>query len=788
MENIELEEEKKSGFDIKRYLSKIKRNYYWFLLSVPLFITGAYYYVHYTLPVYEITTNVLIKQPTENANKLGSAFSNTGNVVGGAAQIASDVNNEVFKLKSVAVVAAVVDSLKLDIKLYKKGSTLNQPIDLTTFPVDVLLNRSGSNTNVSSSVYQLLLQKNSYELRSETIHAKGRYNEPLILQGDTLMFKLKDNVATPADGEYVFSYIPKKSAIINYISGLSISPVSKGGMGLLQVSLKDEIPDRAKTAIAIMVSVYDIQNLDYNNQALRKEMDFLRERLATAGAELDQQEKAVSSFKAGNQIYDVSASANQLLGSLPTIDTKKSDNMLKQDMLSLVESNIQTAGNKEEIIPNVSGLQNPQMADNINKYNQLVMQKRHVLENGTAQDPRLAGINSQMQQLRSNVLNNIRTVRNEIKVNESSLSNQEQKISSKFTNIPTKEKKLVELNRLLNIKESIYTFLLQKKEDKEIELASTQVANSIIIDDGLGGINQFPKPLNIYGIALGTGAALPALVIFIIVFLNKRLQTRHDVEVLTTLPIAGEISNVEIEESSLIVTPANVSSEAEQFRTLRTNIYYLTPGLKRKTLLITSGNSGEGKSFISANLANTMAIANKKVVLLEFDLRTVGLSEKMGVSKTIGLANYLMGDVEIEEIIQRTSNSNNLFFISSGYPLAPNPGELILSERMDELFEFLKANFDAIVIDTPPVGPVSDALTLAKWADVSFFVVRHKETLLTTFKLINKLYSEQKLPQLKIIINGITDNKDFNYGNNYGYGYGYNYNVKQKRKRKFILN
>ncbi len=786
MENAQPDEEKKVGFDVKRYLSKLIKNFYWFLISIPLFVAAAYFYVRHTIPVYEVTTNVLIKQPTENANKLGSAFGAAGGSMA-VAQESSDVNNEIFKLKSASVVGAVADSFKLDTKLYKKGNDQDQPLDVNSFPIDIRIRKSNHAATVPP-VYQLILHTDNYELKSKTINAKGAYNQPLVLNKDTILLRIKDNAVRPANGEYVLSFISRQAAIVNYLGGLTISPVSKGGMGLLQIMVKDEIPERAKASIGVLVSTYDIQNLDYNNQALRKEMEFLRDRLTSAGAELEQQEKMVSNFKAGNQIYDVSTSANQLLGSLPTIDTKKSDNMLKQDMLSLVESNIKAADGREEIIPNTTGLQDPQMADNINKYNQLVMLKRRVLENGTAEDPRLGSINSQMLELRNNVLRNTQNIRNEIKVNENSLATQEQTINNRFTGIPTKEKKLVELNRLLNIKESIYTFLLQKKEDKEIELASTQVANSIIIDDGLDSVDQYPKAINIYGIGFGTGALLPALVMFIIVFLNKRVQTRQDIESLTTLPIAGEISDIQVNDNQLVVTTNNVSSEAEQFRTLRTNIYYLTPGLQRKTLLITSGKSGEGKSFVSANLANTMAIANKKVVLLEFDLRTIGLSEKMGVSKTIGLANYLIGEVAIEDIVQPTPNSENLFFISSGYPLAPNPGELILSDRMEDLFEFLKANFDAIVIDTPPVGPVSDALTLAKWADISFFVIRHKETLLTTLKLVNKLSDEQKLPHVKIIINGIKDNKDFNYGNNYGYGYGYEYNAKQKKKKRFMLN
>jgi capsular exopolysaccharide synthesis family protein len=348
--------------------------------------------------------------------------------------------------------------------------------------------------------------------------------------------------------------------------------------------------------------------------------------------------------------------------------------------------------------------------------------------------------------------------------------------------MPAKEKQLIELNRVLEIKQSLYTFLLQKREDKNIQLASSEIAESRIIDNGLDTNMRIPDPKIVYAIALGLGLFLPALVILVRVILNNKVETRKDVESNTNLVIAGEIANVRKKSSEVVITANATTPEAEQFRTLRTNISYLVQGLSQKTLMITSGKSAEGKSFISLNLANSIAISGKKVALLEFDMRNPGLSKKMGLGETVGLSNYLLEEADVQDIIQPTA-AENLFFLSSGAPIPLNAGELILNNRMPALFKYLKQHFDVVVVDTPPVGPVSDALNLSKWADYTFFVIRHKYTFRSSLQLVNKLNAEQKLPRLALVINGIQNNQDFNYGNDYGYGYGYQ--AERKKKRLF---
>jgi tyrosine-protein kinase Etk/Wzc len=781
-QQVFIDDENGKSFDFKRFITKLAKNWYWFIIAILLFGASAFAFLRFTPSLYEVSTNVQIKLPTENASKLGSAFEASN---GGDSD--PDLSSEILKFHSNSIIGSVVDSLKLTLKLAKIDGEQKIPVAIDALPFLIRVDKAKEETE--SPTYKLSLTPNHYTIETEGRTIRGVYDKALIVNGDRLTIQRKQPASSAINGLYEFQYVGRSETINKYVSRIKIEPTQKMAPGILKVSVQDEIPERARTIISALVYNFDVANLDYNNQALKKEMKFLDERLAAATAELELQSRKVRDFKASNQVFDVSSSANQLLGNLPLIDARKTDNMLKSDLLNLVEGNIKSYNGQEEIVPNSSGLQDPVLAEQINRYNQLVLQKRSVTDNGASQDPRLPAINGQMQELRSNILKNVQNIRKEVRATSNSLATQERSITGRFSTMPAKEKELAEMNRLLDIKQSLYTFLLQKTEDKRLELAAAEIANSRIIDNGINNATEFPQPKMVYGIALAVGLLLPALIILIRFLSNQKVETRKDVEEMTTLPIIGEIGNIPDRGQDLVITPTNVSSEAEQFRTLRTNISYMMLGVKQKTLLVTSSKSGEGKSFVSLNLANSIAIGNKRVALLEFDMRNPGLGEKLGMENKPGISNYLLGEVELTDIIQPTTNSSNLFFLSCGHPLPAAPGELILDDKVETMFNYLKQNFDVIVIDTPPVGPVSDALTLGRFADLSFFVIRHKHTLRSTIKLINKINEGKKLPRLTLIINGVKDNKEFSYGDDFGYGYGYQSEGSKKKKglTRFII-
>jgi tyrosine-protein kinase Etk/Wzc len=784
------EEEKETGgsFDIKTYFQKLAKNYRWFLLTVVLFLAGAYAYLRYTVPLYQVITYMMLKQPTDALNMLGgSPFASGGGSAGNAGNF-TDVNNEIFKLQSASLVGQVVDSLKLGIVVTNPGKIKTQQVDVDSLPFVLTVNKAIE--DLPGPLYKLSLSNQHYRLESENVDVNGLYDTPLVVLGDTITVQLKQPYAISKKNRFNITFNGRASTIATYVGRLSVTSLPKSGPGVIQISLKDEIPQRASRIIGVLINKYDAANHEFKNQALMVEMDFLNKRLQAVDSELENQENQVRDFKVGNQIYDVSASAGQLLGTLPSIGTKMDAIDLKKKLLSLVEMNIRNhyLTGSDSVLSNTADLQEPALSEMIARYNRLVEEKQAVSRKGTEQDPRLPAINNQLDNIRGNILTSVTSIRKEIATNESSLTGQQKNISGKYSGLPGKEKQLIEINRLLGIKQSLYIFLLQRREDKNIQFASSDVADSRVVDTKQGKNIQEPKPLMIYGIALGAALLIPALIILLKVLLNNKLESRKEVEKLTSIPIAAEIGLADKKNNGIVITSGSRTPIAEQFRTLRTNLSYFGHGSPQKVLMITSATTNEGKSFISLNLANTIAMSGKKVVLIEFDLRNPGISEKLNCEESAGATNYLISDMHPDEVIQSVDGLDNLFFISAGYPLPPNPGELILNPRMNELFDYLENNFDAVIIDTPPVGIVSDALILSSHVNLSFIIVRQKFSLRSSLKMINELVKEKKLPNPVLILNAIQETGAMAYGSIYAYEEKYAKRFRKKKKNiKVVL-
>ena len=345
--------------------------------------------------------------------------------------------------------------------------------------------------------------------------------------------------------------------------------------------------------------------------------------------------------------------------------------------------------------------------------------------------------------------------------------------------IPEKERQSRERARQQEIKQNLYLYLLQKREESEISQAST-IASSRIIDTALPAFNRVsPIPLKIYGIALLVGLLVPIIVIYIRELLNDKVTTKDDIVKVTRAPIVGEVGHSD-EESTLLFPQSSRTIVAEQMRILRSNLkFVLAEKAESPTLLVTSSFSGEGKSFISTNLGATLALSGKRTVILEFDLRKPKILAGLGIPKgnTNGLTNYLVGSARPEDLTQSVPQIEGLFVISCG-PVPPNPSEILLAPKVDELFKWLKANFDAIVIDTAPVGLVSDSFTLSRFADATIYVVRQRYTYKRQIKFVQELYDQQKLPNIGLLVNDVIPEGArgyYGYGGGYGYGYGYGY-------------
>lgn len=760
------EKEAPSSFDMGRFITILAKNFYWFLITLALFITLAYLYLRYTQPLYKVSTYILIHVPDSGPTAMvASPFSDAA----AAGMNTTDPANEIFKLQSEVLLGRVVDSLRLDIAVMSFGRVRSKSEELDALPFSVKIGKFSPES--AMPLHNLLLSPTSYTLELDKKITKGYYGQPLVMNGDTILINLNSTSPENLAIKYGLGYDSRTGAISKLFYRITVEPAMMAGPGMLMISVNDEVSGRAKKIIDVLIHEYDKANLEFKNQALREEIKFLNDRVASVGTELLQQENLVRDFKVAHTVTNVSASADQLLSNLTQLDARKSEIESKKQLAGIVEANVKNSAGQEQVIGNASGLGDPVLTSLVTKYNDIVLEKNRILDRGTLLDPRLAGINRDLQDLRVNILNSLESIKTELRANTDFLAAQERSTTSRFQTMPEKEKDFVQVNRLLNLKQEMYIFLLQRKEDKHIQLASAQIGESRIVDSRTSKNIDFPKPMIIYGIAAALGLFLPAVIILLRMLLNKRVQTRKEIQNSTSLPIAGEIDMESRSNKEIIVSAGYQSDIAEQFRSLRTNLNYLKQGTAGKVLMVTSTMPGEGKSFVSINLANTLAATGKKVILIELDLRRPHIAKTLGLNSRPGMTDYLISnDMAPREVVQTNREYENLSFVTCG-PVPPNPGELILSKRLQTFFEYMRNSYDYVVVDTPPVGIVSDSLIIGSMVDLTLYILRHRYSYRSSLKSLNELAENKKLPHLSIVINSIDKSKGFGKQNLGSYNY-----------------
>ena len=515
------EKEAPSSFDMGRFITILAKNFYWFLITLALFITLAYLYLRYTQPLYKVSTYILIHVPDSGPTAMvASPFSDAA----AAGMNTTDPANEIFKLQSEVLLGRVVDSLRLDIAVMSFGRVRSKSEELDALPFSVKIGKFSPES--AMPLHNLLLSPTSYTLELDKKITKGYYGQPLVMNGDTILINLNSTSPENLAIKYGLGYDSRTGAISKLFYRITVEPAMMAGPGMLMISVNDEVSGRAKKIIDVLIHEYDKANLEFKNQALREEIKFLNDRVASVGTELLQQENLVRDFKVAHTVTNVSASADQLLSNLTQLDARKSEIESKKQLAGIVEANVKNSAGQEQVIGNASGLGDPVLTSLVTKYNDIVLEKNRILDRGTLLDPRLAGINRDLQDLRVNILNSLESIKTELRANTDFLAAQERSTTSRFQTMPEKEKDFVQVNRLLNLKQEMYIFLLQRKEDKHIQLASAQIGESRIVDSRTSKNIDFPKPMIIYGIAAALGLFLPAVIILLRMLLNKRVQTR----------------------------------------------------------------------------------------------------------------------------------------------------------------------------------------------------------------------------------------------------------------------
>lgn len=744
---------------------------YWpvFLILMAISGFGAWFYLRITPPMYEASASIMVKDESKDAG--GSKMEEDLDQL-------SDkkiIENEVEVLKSKTLMNDVVKNLHLYATFFEEGEVAPHPA-YTSSPVLI----EAANPDAVRKVEKA--QFSFSESDSQVVIGSKRYplNQFVTTDYGNLKFVRNNRYTSKALKPLYFSMIRPRVAAEGFSSRLTI--VSTKVSTVITLNFKDGVPERAEDVLNELIAVYNKASIDDKKRLAATTLNFVNERLQVVGDELQEIEKKEQSYKSTKDAVDIGAQGQLFLKSVNETDTKLSEADNQLAVLSEVEKQLQSKnGNTASITASTLGLKDPGLTDLLNKLTEKELSYERLLKTTGENNPVLTSVKSEINRLKPSVLENIKSQRQSLEASKLNLHSTNNTLSSMLQTIPQKEKELIEITREHSIKNGIYSFLLQKKEETELSYRSTMVESRVVDKAQATFIPVSPKSGMIYMMAIIFAIALPVAFIAAKGMLNKKILFRQEIENLTSFPIIGEVV-LDNSKDPLVIKEGKRTFIAEQFRRIRTSLAYLgVSHAGKKRVLVTSSLSGEGKSFVALNLALSLAMTGKKVILVELDLANPSLSKKLNVEYEQGVSDYLMGACEPEEVIKRTTANNNLFFLPCG-TLPDNPSELLMNERLAELLNYLEEIFDHVVIDSAPASLLSDAYVLSPMCHATLYVVKHK---FTPKVYIERLEQENnQLMNVGIIFNGIKSRGFTNNGYGYGYGYGYIHDNNSGKKKK----
>ena len=578
-----------------------------------------------------------------------------------------------------------------------------------------------------------------------------------------------------------------------YCNSLSIAPTSKT-TSVAVISLKNSSLQRGQDFINQLLEMYNRNTNNDKNEIAQKTAEFIDERIGIISKELGSTEANLETFKRDAGITDLTSEAQIALAGNAEYEKKSVENRTQISLVNDLRKYLR--GNEYEVLPSNVGLQDAALIGAIERYNEMLMERKRLLRTSTENNPTIVNLDTSIRAMKANVQATLEGTLQGLMITKESLDREASRYSRRISNAPGQERAYVSIARQQEIKAGLYLMLLQKREENAIALAAT-ANNAKIIDEAIADDTPVsPKGKMIYLIALVLGIGIPVGIIYLIDLTKFKIEGRADVEKLTSVPVVGDIPLTDEKNDkngSIAVFENKNNLMSETFRNIRTNLQFMLDN-DQKVILVTSTVSGEGKSFVSSNLAISLSLLGKKVVIVGLDIRKPGLNKVFQLSnKERGITQYLSNpETDLMELVQPSDVNKNLFILPGG-TVPPNPTELLARNGLDRAIETLKKNFDYVILDTAPIGMVTDTLLIGRVADLSVYVCRADYTHKAEYTLINELSFEKKLPNLCTVINGVDlkkrkygyyygygkYGKHYGYGKRYGYGYGYGQDTKR---------
>jgi len=797
----EAQESKEENIDVKELLFKYLIHWPWFVGAVIACLIAAWVYLYMSTPVYNISATVLIKDDKKGGSAgMLSGLESLG--LDGMISSSQNIDNEIEVLHSKTIAKEVVENLGLYISymdedefpsrnMYKTSpvqvSLTPQEADLLEKPmiVEMALQPQGSmdvNVKIGDDEYQKHFEK------LPAVFPTDRGTLAFFLTSDSISSSkrtLEETTGSEKITRNITATINNPLAVAKaYCKNMTIEPTSKT-TSVAVISLKNSNVQRGKDFINKLLEMYNINTNNDKNEVAQKTAEFINERIGIISKELGSTEKDLESFKRGAGITDLTSDAQIALTGSAEYEKKRVENQTQINLLQDLQKYMQNEG--YEVLPSNIGLQDLNLAAAINRYNEVLVERKRLLRTSTENNPTIINLDTSIGAMKENVQVSLDRVLRGLFITKADLDREASRYSRRISEAPGQEREFVSIARQQEIKAGLYLMLLQKREENAITLAAT-ANNAKIIDDAIADDAPVsPKRKMIYLIALVLGVGIPVGVIYLLELTKFKIEGRSDVEKLTSVPIVGDIPLTDEKQGAIAVFENQNNLMSETFRNIRTNLQFMLENDK-KVILVTSTVSGEGKSFISANLAISLSLLGKKVVIVGLDIRKPGLNKVFNIPrKEVGITQYLANpEKNLMNLVQLSDVSKNLYILPGG-TVPPNPTELLARDGLDKAIETLKKNFDYVILDTAPVGMVTDTLLIGRVADLSVYVCRADYTHKNEYTLINELAENNKLPSLCTVINGLDlkrrkygyyygygkYGKFYGYGKRYGYGYGY---------------
>jgi tyrosine-protein kinase Etk/Wzc len=755
--------------NFKMLAAKMISKWYWFLISIILCVLVAYLYLRYTTPIYKTTAKILIS----NDKNAGSQDDVLIKALGGQFGTASSLEGEAEILKTRHLMEYVVRDLKSYITYFDKGQV--RSIDLYK-ESPFILKIFGSPDSIKGATFDVTFKgTKAFITRGNSKKTVNLY-EAFDMRGIGKVQLEKGVGVLGSDHIYTVKVQSIKGSVSSMISKLAVSIPIKG-VNILYLDFTNAVPKNSQDVLNKLIESYIQNNIIDKNKIADSTIAFIENRLVYVGKELGEIEGNVQTFKQSNKIADIAQQSAQLITATGTNVDDLAKVETKLSLLNAVEKYVDNSGASERLVPNGALLEDPNLSVLVERYNTIILEKERSSLSQTENNPYMKNLDVQIANAKSDMLSSLRGLKKALTITRDKTQSRSNVIDNQVRNVPAVERKFLDLSRQQQIKQELYLFLLQRREETAISKTSN-ISNCKVIEPPItfGAISPNSNSVMGYGVILGI--FFPLVTIFLADILNKKITSREQISSLTQVPIIGDIGNADTTNESIVVTKGSRTPISEQFRALRTNLDFFLIN-DQKTILMTSSMSGEGKSFVAINLASVLALSGKKVIIMEMDLRKPNLSNKLNLRNDFGFSNYIVtNEITVDQIIRPSGTNENLFVISSGN-IPPNPTEIILNERTDLLMNELKEKFDYIIIDAPPIGIVTDAQLLGKYADLTLYVVRQGYTLKGQMAIPQEIFVNDRLKRLSLLVNDVKNNSS--YGAGYGYGYGYYEGATEKK-------